>query len=94
MQVLYEKRTNLVNKKGSLHQDNAKPHTALKTIAKLEEYNEELLTQLLYSPDIASKFCLEFKQNHLSCKIFNYNLKIFIKMVNLSILTYKKSISV
>lgn len=52
--VLKLKRPALVNRERIIfHQDNAKPHTAKKTIQKLHELKWELMSHPPYSPDCA-----------------------------------------
>ena len=53
-EALHEKRPNLINRKGVIfHQDNVRPHRALKTLEKLQEFGWEILMHPPYSPDIA-----------------------------------------
>jgi histone-lysine N-methyltransferase SETMAR len=59
--VLFEKYPVLVNRKHLLlQQDNARPHTAKKTLQKNEELKDiELLPHLAFNPDLApSDYCL------------------------------------
>lgn len=47
------KRKGLQSKGVVFHQDNARPHTAARTMAKIEELGWELLVHPPYSPDLA-----------------------------------------
>lgn len=51
--IINEKRPGLQKKKIIFHQDNARPHTALITMAKINELKYELLQHPPYSPDLA-----------------------------------------
>ena len=68
------KRPSLINKKGVIfHQDNARPHVAIKTQAKIKQLGYEILTHPPYSPDIAPSDYYLFRclQNHLNGKKLN-----------------------
>jgi histone-lysine N-methyltransferase SETMAR len=53
--AIKEKRPSLANRKGViLHQDNARPHTAIATRQKIKEFGWELLPHPPYSADIAA----------------------------------------
>ena len=47
------KRTGLQSRGAILFQDNARPHTAARTLAKIEDLGWKLLTHLPFSPDLA-----------------------------------------
>ena len=47
------KRKGLQTRGVVFHQDNARPHTAARTMAKIEELGWELLVHPSYSPDLA-----------------------------------------
>ncbi|XP_015438720.1 PREDICTED: histone-lysine N-methyltransferase SETMAR-like [Dufourea novaeangliae] len=52
--AIQARRPSLVNRKGVVfHQDNAKPHTAKRTLAKLKELKWDGILHPPYSPDIA-----------------------------------------
>lgn len=51
--IIKEKRPGSHKKKIIFHQDNARPHTALITMAKINELKYELLQHPPYSPDLA-----------------------------------------
>lgn len=51
--VLKQKRPHLAKKKVLFHQDNARVHTCLVTMAKIHELRYELLPHPAYSPDLA-----------------------------------------
>ncbi|GBP03932.1 Histone-lysine N-methyltransferase SETMAR [Eumeta japonica] len=51
---LKQKRPHLAKKKVLFHQDNARVHTCLVTMAKIHELRYELLPHPAYSPDLAS----------------------------------------
>lgn len=68
-----EKRPILANRKGVLfHHDNARPHVAKPTLAKLKEMNWEIMPHPPYSPDIAPSDYHLFRslQNNLNGKKF------------------------
>lgn len=70
---LKQKRPELVNRRGVVfHQDNAKPHTSLKTRQKLQELGWDLLPHPPYSPDLAPSDYYLFRslQNSLAGKSF------------------------
>lgn len=70
---LQQKRPKLVNRGGVVfHQDNAKPHTSLKTRQKLLELGWDLLPHPPYSPDMAPSDYYLFRslQNSLAGKTF------------------------
>ncbi|KZC14856.1 Histone-lysine N-methyltransferase SETMAR, partial [Dufourea novaeangliae] len=63
----------LVNRKGVVfHQDNAKPHTAKRTLAKLKELKWDAILHPPYSPDIAllDYYLFRSLQNDLNGKKF------------------------
>ncbi|XP_055698617.1 histone-lysine N-methyltransferase SETMAR-like [Phlebotomus papatasi] len=69
--VIEEKRPILSNRKGVLfHHDNARPHVAKPTLAKLKEMNWEIMPHPPYSPDIALSDYHLFRslQNNLNGK--------------------------
>lgn len=72
-EAVKEKRPVLANRKGIvfLH-DNARPHTAIKTQKKLNDFGWEVLSHPPYSPDIAPSDYYLFRsmQNFLHGKIF------------------------
>ncbi|GBP34295.1 Histone-lysine N-methyltransferase SETMAR [Eumeta japonica] len=52
---LKQKRPHLAKKKVLFHQDNARMHTCLVTMAKIHELRYELLPHPAYSPDLAPR---------------------------------------
>lgn len=72
--ALHQKRPGLINRKGIVfHQDNARPHVALKTLQKLRDLEWEILPHPPYSPDIAPSDFYLFRclYNSLNGKKFN-----------------------
>lgn len=70
---LKQKRPELVNRRGVVfHQDNAKPHTSLKSRQKIQELGWDLLPHPPYSPDLAPSDYYLFRslQNSLAGKNF------------------------
>ena len=81
--ALQEKRPSLANRKGVVfHQDNARPHTARITCAKIEELGWEKIPHPPYSPDLAPS------DYHLFRSLQNYLSREELKVWRLSKLTY------